>query len=69
MYTKINWKDGTDQKTTPLSAANLNHMDNQIAANAQGIEELAARPTILTGTGEPSASLGKVGDLYFRRIN
>lgn len=69
MYTKINWKDGTEVKTTPLSADNLNHMDNQILQNAKDIETLSAKPEILTGTAEPSDSIGKVGDIYFRRLS
>lgn len=69
MYDKINWRDGTDQKTTPLSAQNLNHMDDQIFQNAADIETLSARPTIYSGTAAPDDGLGKVGDLYFRRIS
>lgn len=33
-YEKIGWKDYPD-KTTPINAQNLNHMDDQIAANAE----------------------------------
>lgn len=68
MYTKVNWKDGTDQKSTPLSAKNLGHMDDQIEANANEIDSLKARPVIYSGTTVPAASLGKVGDIYFRRL-
>lgn len=68
MYTAINWKDGTEEKTTPLSANNLHHMDQGILKNAQDIQTLSAKPTIYSGTAAPAASLGKVGDIYFRRI-
>ena len=33
-YEKVGWKDYPD-KTTPINAQNLNHMDDQIAANAE----------------------------------
>ena len=39
-YTRVNWKDAPGDKTTPLNAANLNQMDEGIAANASDISSL-----------------------------
>jgi len=41
-YEKVNWKDYPDT-TTPVTAQNLNHMDNQIATNEGGISGLSER--------------------------
>lgn len=41
-YTPINWKDDPDT-STPLDAENLNHMDSQIKASADGIEALKGK--------------------------
>lgn len=36
-YEKVGWKDGAEGRT-PVSAANLNHMDNQIKENSDTVE-------------------------------
>ena len=38
-YTPIGWKDHPSEDT-PVSAANLNHMDNQIKENTEKLEEI-----------------------------
>ena len=50
-YNKVNWKDYPNTET-PVTAANLNHMDDQIKANADKIEEMeeAVSAVKLTGT-------------------
>lgn len=50
-YNTINWEDYPSEKT-PITAANLKHMDNQIKDNADDIAELKASSvtTKLVGT-------------------
>lgn len=38
-YTPVGWKDHPSEDT-PLSAANLNHMDNQIKENTEKLDEI-----------------------------
>ena len=39
-YNRVNWKDATDEKTTPINAANLNIMDKGIKDNDTAITNL-----------------------------
>lgn len=57
MYNTINWEDSPSTKT-PITAANLRHMDNQIKENADTIESFKSEisfkmfGTLFTGETE-----------------
>ena len=59
-YSKINWKDGRNtENSTPLSADNLNHMDNQIYDITSFIKDEGALgwDIIFQGSGPNKAQL------------
>lgn len=68
-YRKIGWKNSQDEKSTPLSAENLNHMDDQIEALTDAVNAFDGKPEIFVLTAAPDASLGKVGDIAAVIIN
>lgn len=47
-YTPVNFKDAPDYQTTPLSAANLNHMETGISNNVQSLTDLNTEVSNLT---------------------
>ena len=67
-YTKTTWKNGE----TPLNADNLNNLEDGVASNDSRITTLEGTIpesgkdglSLLTGHGEPIASLGNKGDSY-----
>src|SRR5690606_37953390 len=58
-YTRINWQDGP-QGGTPLSAANLNHMDQGIEGAHQAIDAATASPTANTIMRRDASGRAKV---------
>lgn len=63
-YTPYEWKNAPDHKTTPLSADNLNHIEQGIKNAEDDVASVAADLTSISQTGS-TASQAISGGTYF----
>jgi hypothetical protein len=64
-YTPYEWKNAPDHKTTPLSADNLNHIEQGIKNAEDDIASVASDITPYTESGSTASRAYKFGDLIY----
>lgn len=64
-YTPYEWKNAPDHKTTPLSADNLNHIEQGIKNAEDDIASVAADLTSISQTGSTASQAISAGTYFY----